>query len=423
VLITGGTGALGSAVARYLAAQGVERLLLISRRGPAAPGAAALQTELTALGADVTIAACDAGDHAQLAAFLAAHPVGAVVHTAGVLDDGVLDALTADRFTDVLRAKATAAANLHELTGELSAFVLFSAFAGTVGNAGQASYAAANAYLDALAEQRRTDGLPATSIAWGAWAGDGMAAGAVGDRLGRAGFTAMDPRVAVTALGVAEPSALVAVADVDWPVFAPGFTASRPSPLLADLAPQPEVSTVDERGFAERLAAVPDAERTRLLEDLVRETAGLVLGHTGAIEPARPFKELGFTSLSAVELRNRLDAATGLSLPATLVFDHPTPRALAAHLRAELMPAQGPGPVSLLDELDRLEAALAALGPDELTDLAPDEEARARIGTRLKDLGTAWHQAADVPAALGDELDDATDDEIFALIDKKFGTS
>ncbi|WSK84176.1 type I polyketide synthase [Amycolatopsis sp. NBC_01286] len=423
VLVTGGTGALGSAVARYLAGRGAERLLLISRRGPAAPGAAALETELTALGADVTIAACDAGDRAQLAAFLADHPVGAVVHTAGVLDDGVLDALTADRFTDVLAAKATAAANLHELTGDLSAFVLFSAFAGTVGNAGQASYAAANAYLDALAEQRRADGLPATSIAWGAWAGDGMAAGAVGDRLGRAGFAAMDPRVAVTALGVAEPSAFVAVADVDWPVFAPGFTASRPSPLLADLAPQPEVSTVDERGFAERLAAVPDAERTRLLEDLVRETAGLVLGHTGAIEPARPFKELGFTSLSAVELRNRLDAATGLSLPATLVFDHPTPRALAAHLRAELMPAQGPGPVSLLDELDRLEAALAALGPDELTDLAPDDEARARIGTRLKDLGTAWHQAADVPAAIGDELDDATDDEIFALIDKKFGTS
>ncbi len=423
VLITGGTGALGSAVARYLAGQGAERLLLISRRGPAAPGAAALETELTGLGAGVTIAACDAGDRAQLAAFLAGHPVGAVVHTAGVLDDGVLDALTADRFTDVLRAKATAAANLHELTGDLSAFVLFSAFAGTVGNAGQASYAAANAYLDALAEQRRADGLPATSIAWGAWAGDGMAAGAVGDRLGRAGFTAMDPRVAVTALGVAEPSALVAVADVEWPVFAPGFSASRPSPLLADLAPQPEVSTVDERGFAERLAAVPDAERTRLLEDLVRETAGLVLGHNGAIEPARPFKELGFTSLSAVELRNRLDAATGLSLPATLVFDHPTPRALAAHLRAELMPAQGPGPMSLLDELDRLEAALAALGPDELADLAPDDETRTRIGTRLKDLGTAWHQAADVPAALGDELDDATDDEIFALIDKKFGTS
>ncbi|MDX3187236.1 SDR family NAD(P)-dependent oxidoreductase [Streptomyces sp. MN03-5084-2B] len=424
VLVTGGTGALGSEVARYLAGAGAGNLVLISRRGPAAPGADALEAELTAFGAEVTIAACDAGDRDQLAALLAAHPVGAVVHTAGVLDDGVLDALTPDRFTEVLRAKATAAANLHELTTGLTAFVLFSAFAGTVGNAGQATYAAANAYLDALAEQRRADGLAATSIAWGAWAGDGMAAGAVGDRLGRAGFTAMDPKVAVTALGIAEPGPLVAVAAIDWPVFAAGFTASRPSPLLAELAPRPAQPASPEPGFAERLAAVPDAERTRLLEDLVRESAGLVLGHANAVEVARPFKELGFTSLSAVELRNRLDAATGLSLPATLVFDHPTPRALAAHLGAELMPAQAAAPVSLLDELDRLEAALAALGPDELAELAPDEQARGRIGTRLKELGSAWHQVAAVPAdALGDELDDATDDEIFALIDKKFGTS
>ncbi|WP_410671436.1 SDR family NAD(P)-dependent oxidoreductase [Amycolatopsis sp. cmx-4-68] len=423
VLVTGGTGALGAEVARYLVGAGARNLILISRRGPAAPGADDLGAELTALGAEVTIAACDAGDRDQLAALLAAHPVGAVVHTAGVLDDGVLDALTADRFPEVLRAKATAAANLHELTTDLTAFVLFSAFAGTVGNAGQATYAAANAYLDALAEQRRADGLAATSIAWGAWAGAGMAAGAVGDRLGRAGFTAMDPKVAVTALGIAEPGPVVAVAAIDWPVFAAGFTASRPSPLLAELAPRPSKTAVAEPGFAERLAAVPDAERTRLLEDLVRESAGLVLGHADAVEVARPFKELGFTSLSAVELRNRLDAATGLALPATLVFDHPTPRALAAHLGAELMPAQAAVPVSLLAELDRLEAALAALGPDELADLAPDEEARGRIGTRLKELGTAWQQVAAVPDALGDELDDATDDEIFALIDKKFGTS
>ncbi|GAA3117180.1 hypothetical protein GCM10020254_74980 [Streptomyces goshikiensis] len=326
VLITGGTGALGGRVARWLAGAGVERLVLTSRRGLDAPGAAELVAEL---GVDVSVVACDAADRDALRALLEAEAEGltAVVHTAGVLDDGVLDALTPERFESVLRAKATSALNLHELTVELgielSAFVLFSSVTGTWGTAGQGNYAAANAYLDALAEQRRAAGLAATSIAWGPWAEGGMAAdGALDARMRRGGVPPMNAESAVEALhrALAVNDAVVTVVDVDWARFAPGFTAVRPSSLLAEL-PEARNALAARAGgeggadtaadgrhsLAQRLAGLSAAERDRVLLDLVRKEVAAVLGHAGAesVGAGRAFKELGFDSLTAVELRNR----------------------------------------------------------------------------------------------------------------------
>ncbi|MEV7020378.1 SDR family NAD(P)-dependent oxidoreductase [Streptomyces sp. NPDC093991] len=363
VLITGGTGALGAHVARDLAGAGAEHLLLVSRRGPEAPGARELAAELRAAGAEVTVEACDVADRDQLAGVLAGvpgdRPLTAVVHTAGVIEDGVLDALTPDSLRHVARPKVAAARNLHELTSglPLTAFVLFSSLAGTTGTLGQAAYGAANAELDALAARRRAAGLPAISVAWGAWAGDGMAGGLnkeAGAR--RVGMLPLTPARAVTALrqilggGDAEDGC-VAVADLDWELFAPAFTTARPSPLLADL---PEarralaaVATARNAvvaGAAEdlvaRLASLPVRDRERAVIDVVRGHVAGALGHASAqgVDPERQFKELGFDSLTAVDLRNRLTAATGLRLPSTMVFDHPTTTALARELLTRLVP-------------------------------------------------------------------------------------
>ncbi|GAA1671684.1 hypothetical protein GCM10009680_09340 [Streptomyces yatensis] len=359
--MTGGTGALGAHVARWLIDKGAEHVVLTSRRGLDAPGAAELRDELTASGARVTVAACDAADREALAALVAGLPaelpLTAVVHAAGVLDDGVLESLTPERFASVLRAKADAAANLHELTRDLdlTAFVLFSSFAGSIGAAGQANYAAANAFLDALAERRRAEGLPATSVAWGPWAEGGMAADdALEQRMRRAGVPPMAADLAIAALQRALDldETAVTVADIDWERLAPGFTASRPSPLLLEL---PEVRTAleadggrtartagggaDESSLAQRLAAVPAAERERMLLDLVRSAVADVLGHSDAeaVEADRAFRDLGFDSLTAVELRNRMNTVTGLRLPPTLVYDYPSSSALAAHLRTEIL--------------------------------------------------------------------------------------
>ncbi|MEU8878118.1 type I polyketide synthase, partial [Streptomyces javensis] len=354
-LVTGGTGALGARVARWLVAGGAEHVLLTSRRGLDAPGAAELRDELAASGARVTVAACDVADRAQVEALLAdvpaELPLTGVVHTAGVLDDGVLDSLTPERFTGVLRAKAAAAAHLDELTRdrELTAFVLFSSTSGTFGAAGQGNYAAANAYVDALAERRRAEGLPATSIAWGPWAEGGMATdGALEQRLRRGGLPPMDAELAIGALQRALDldDTVVTVADIDWDRFAPDFTAARPSRLLTDLpeirAAAEETATApaaDGSSLAARLAGLAEAERDRLLLDLVRTQVAAVLGHDGSesIGADRAFGELGFDSLTAVELRNRLGAASGVQLPATLVFDYPTASALAGYLRGELV--------------------------------------------------------------------------------------
>ncbi|GAB2920327.1 hypothetical protein GCM10027075_20240 [Streptomyces heilongjiangensis] len=444
VLVTGGTGALGARVARRLAARGARHLVLAGRRGPDADGAADLSAELTAAGAEVTLAACDAADEDALAALLAAHPVDAVVHAAGVLDDGLLATLTPDRLEAVLRPKLAAARALDRLTRDrdLSAFVLFSSFAGTVGSAGQGNYAAANAYLDALAAQRRAAGLPATSVAFGPWAGDGMAAGGPDTeaRLRAGGVAPLDPEAALTALdrAVARTDAGRTVADVAWDRFLPGFTAARPAPLLAEL---PEARALSARaaddgaepgtadgGLRERLAGLGEAEQERLLLHLVRGHVATVLGHgsADAVEADRAFTELGFDSLMAVELRNRLGVAAGLQLPATLLFDQPTPRVLARHLRS--LTADDDAGAPALAALDQLEAALA-----RLTDAGSDgdDTGHGRIASRLLALAARWGgepAAAPAPTAgqepgtdLQDRIDSAGAEDLFALIDNDLG--
>ncbi|MFE3329903.1 type I polyketide synthase, partial [Streptomyces sp. NPDC059176] len=346
-LITGGTGTIGSALARRLAREGAAHLLLVSRRGPEAPGAEDLVAELTALGTRTTLAACDPADRDALAQLLASipedQPLTSVFHTAGVLDDGTLATMDAERFATVLRPKTEAAANLHDLTcaHDLTAFVLFSSIAGTLGAAGQANYAAANAGLDALAQHRRAHGLPATSIAWGPWAHDGMAADpALRAKLSRAGLPPMEPDTALVALHQAldQGETHLVIADIDWDLFPAGRnTLFGKLPEAAAQNPGRETPADDVRSV---LAALhTPVEQEQHLLRLVRRTTAAVLGFPGpdAVDTTRTFQELGTDSLTAVELRNTLSAAVTLPLSPTLVFDYPTPPALARHLRAELM--------------------------------------------------------------------------------------
>ena len=355
VLVTGGTGGLGGHVARWLARAGAEHILLASRRGLGAPGAQELVSELEGLGARVSVAACDVADRGQLEELLAGIPeeqsLDAIVHTAGVIEEESVEALTVERLGEALASKAAGALHLHELTEgqDLSAFVLFSSIAGVFGSGGQGGYAAANAFLASLAEYRRARGLAATSVAWGAWAGEGMAAKA-GKQLLRRGIREMPPELAVDALQRAldlDESSLV-VADLDWERYAPSYTATRPRPLIegvpeAQLALREAQDAPDgdtrEEGFPARVAGLSKDERERVVLDLVRSSAAGVLGYASieAIEPQRAFKELGLDSLAVVELRGRLQAATGLRLPTTVVFDHPTPQALASHLLSEAL--------------------------------------------------------------------------------------
>ncbi len=352
-LITGGTGALGARLARRLAEAGAEHLLLLSRRGADADGASELTEELTALGAGVTVAACDAADRDALAAVLAEipgdRPLRAVVHAAGVLDDGVVEALTPEQLAGVVRPKWTSAWNLHELTTDLDAFVLFASTAGVWGGPGQANYAAANAGLDALAEHRAGLGLAATSIAWGPWDNEGMAGNAaVAERQRRGGIHALPSGLALDALLkiVASGEPTLTVAGVEWSVYAPAFTTMRPSPLLAELpeaakaieAASRDRSATETTGLKQRVAGLTGADRERAVLEVVREQAAAVLGHAGAeaVEPRRAFSDLGFDSLTAVDLRNRLTIATGLRLPSTLIFDYPTSTALARYLREQI---------------------------------------------------------------------------------------
>ncbi|MEW9534740.1 type I polyketide synthase, partial [Microbispora sp. NPDC049125] len=339
---------MGGLLARHLVTvRGVRRLVLTSRRGLEAPGAGELVSELEELGASVAVVACDVADRDAVAALLADHPVDAVVHTAGVLDDGVITSLTPERVEKVLRPKVDAALNLHELAGDVRAFVLFSSASGVFGNPGQGNYAAANAFLDGLAAYRRSRGLAAVSLAWGLWEQAGGMAGGLDaadvERMGRGG---------VAPLSVGQGLELFdAALGADRPVLVPirldlaAMAASGAVPsIMRGLVRTPARRTVDASAgagtaLAGRLAELSPAEQDKLLIAVIRTQAAAVLGHASAdgIEPGKAFKELGFDSLTAVELRNRLNAATGLRLPATLIFDYPTPAALAGYLRSQTL--------------------------------------------------------------------------------------
>ncbi|XUN48243.1 SDR family NAD(P)-dependent oxidoreductase [Streptomyces lividans] len=358
VLITGATGALGTVLARHLVTQhGTRHLLLLSRRGTNAPGAQELQQELTALGATVTITACDAADRHALTSVLddipAEHPLTAVVHTAGVLDDGLLSSLTEERLADVLRPKVDAAWNLHELTKDhdLEAFVLYSSVAGLIGNAGQANYAAGNTFLDALAQHRRALGLPAVSLAWGLWAQASTISGQLDQtdlkRMERTGLLPLSSADAMDLFDAAPATGEAVLAATRLDLGTLRKQSDGPHVLFRGLlpaAPRRAAAAQADGGSSleQRLAPLSAAERERALTDLVRVQVAAVLGHSdpGAIESGRAFQELGFDSLTAVELRNQLSTASGLRLPTTLVFDHPSPAALAAHLSAELFGEQ-----------------------------------------------------------------------------------
>ncbi|UOZ02695.1 type I polyketide synthase [Amycolatopsis sp. WQ 127309] len=353
VLITGGTGAIGAHVARWLASAGAAHVVLTSRRGADAPGAAELAAELTELGTRVTVAACDAADRDALTALAASldGPVTAVFHAAGLGETGAVDDLVLDDLARIATAKITGAQALEDVFPELDAFVLFSSNAGVWGGGGQGAYAAANAYLDAFAEQRRARGLKATSIAWGAWADGGMAEGEAGEQMRRRGVPAMDPKLAIAALRQAleRDETFLAVADVVWERFFPAFTAARPRPLLDELPAVRALRAAAEQAAAERtpeasalharLSGMSAADQEDLLVDLISQHAAAVLGFAGAegLGAQKAFRELGFDSLTAVELRNRLTIVTGLTLPTTLVFDYPSPRVLAEFLRAEVL--------------------------------------------------------------------------------------
>ncbi|MGA5699001.1 type I polyketide synthase [Peterkaempfera bronchialis] len=433
VLVTGGTGALGARVARWVAGRGAEHVVLTSRRGPEAPGAAELEAELRALGAKVTIAACDAADRPAMARLLAEHPVDAVFHTAGVVDTTMLADLGPDRVAEVMAAKADGAAQLDALLGDrpLDAFVLFSSIAGVWGSGGQAAYAAANAYLDGLAERRRARGLAATAVAWGPWAEGGMASVAdAEEQLRRRGLPALRPEAALKALQRAldQDDTSVVVADVDWARFAPAFTSRRPSPLLAGLAEVRQaleaegVPTAEDPsgGIRQELADASAPEREQALLTLVRSRAAVVLGFSapGAVEPARAFRELGLDSLTAVELRNRLNADTGLRLPATVVFDYPTPQLLAGYLNSSLFGDETDTEAVLLAEVERTAARIAKA--------SLDEDARAVLKARLKSLLSEVDAAdgdGDPKAVVSQRLDGASDDELFDFINRELGRS
>ncbi|WP_280275902.1 type I polyketide synthase [Nocardia wallacei] len=391
VLITGGTGALGAVFARHLVQHyGVRHLLLVSRRGPKAPGAAELADELAVLGAHVDVVACDVSDRDALRGVLShvpqQHPLTGVVHAAGVLRDGVFSGLTVDTWEPVLETKAGAAWHLHELTAEddLALFVMFSSAAGILGSPGQANYAAANTFLDALAHYRQRCGLAGTSLAWGLWEQKTGLTEHLGDqdsaRMARSGFLPMTTAEGLAMFDAAIDSGhpLVVPARIDTAALA----ASGSVPAIARLVARSR-RRASNQGSAQqsKLSALlhghNETEQERLILEFVRGQVAIVLGHDTpqTVPPEEPFKSLGFDSLSAVEFRNRLQTATALKIPATIVFDHPTPKALAHYLRTQITPQHTTDTDTELSESD-LRSLLSRLPIDIIRNSGIAEIAR-----------------------------------------------
>jgi acyl carrier protein len=425
-------------VARWLVScAGVERVVLASRRGPAAPGAAELAAELTGDGsaAAVEVVACDVTDREQVADLLASlGGLTAVIHAAGAVDDGVLTGLAPERVAGVIGAKAAGALLLDELTRDrdLAAFVVFSSFAGMVGSAGQGLYAAANAVTDAVVARRRAQGLAAVAVGWGPWAGAGMAGkDGIGARQQRGGLAPMDPAIAVQALGLVGAgtragSGGVVVADVDWERFGAGYHLSSRSRLLAEIpgATPPSAELEENAGAQAPLAAAvaqaPAEQRNALVLDAVCSLANAVLGHGSGtvVEPDRAFRDIGFDSLTAVEFGNVLAARTGLRFAGTTVFDYPTPQALADHVAGRLSgDADAGGAAAVLAELDRLEASILGISSD------PDVHSalRTRLRVMLSKVDTAGGTSA--PEDATQRIGTASDEELFRFIHDELGRS
>jgi malonyl CoA-acyl carrier protein transacylase/acyl carrier protein/methylmalonyl-CoA mutase cobalamin-binding subunit len=440
VLVSGG-GSLGALAARHLVTRnGVRHVVLASRRGPDAEGARELVAELTEQGATVSVVACDVSHREQVEALLAslpdAHPLRGVVHTAGVFDPGVIGALTPERLAGVFAPKVDAVRHLDALTRDLDldAFVVYSSASSVFMGAGSGGYAAANAFLDGLMDHRRAAGLPGLSLSWGPWEQITGMAGNIDDltktrmsrREGRGGVLALPPAEGMelfdAALGT-EHSLLVPVKLDLRAVRADAAAGGGVPHLLRGLVRtgrQLAQTTAGggEQRLADRLAGLTAGKQEALLLDMVRTQAAVVLGHSGPeqVRPDTAFNEAGFDSLTSVELRNRLREASGLKLPATLVFDHPTPAALAGYLRDELA----------VDEASPADAVLAGLAGLEaaIESAAPDEEARERITVRLRELLRAAETAGGPGTGQGgadpshEDLETASDEELFALFER-----
>jgi acyl transferase domain-containing protein len=460
VLVTGGTGLLGGLVARHLVAEhGVRSVVLASRGGIGAPGAPELQSELEQLGASVTVVACDVSDREDLAGLIGAvnkeNRLRAVIHAAGVLDDGLLDALTPERIDRVLAPKVDSAWYLHELTKDLdlSAFVLFSSAAAIFGGPGQASYAAANAFLDALATLRRAQGLPGASVAWGLWSQSSAMTGHLGERDVRR-IERLGLRTLQVEEGLELFDAVCELGDHPKPGQAPGLDGApgHDDPEDAEMGPMGEATVVAVpldlaalrvqarneglpallRGLlrvplrraaegvggslVQRVVGLSEEERERVVLELVRGEVAGVLGHStaAAVDPGRAFKELGFDSLAAVELRNRLELVTGLRLAATLVFDYPSALVLAGHLLEEVSRHAQPAGALAEGELIKFEQMLSVL---------EDDNERARVASRLRALlvrvesdGSSQHGVV-----VAEQIQEASDEEIFGFIDSELG--
>ncbi len=419
VLITGGTGGLGAVFAKHLVeTRGVRHLLLVSRRGATAAGVSELVAELAALGAEAVVAACDVTDRDQVADLLGGlrRPLTAVVHAAGVLDDSVIESLSVEQLERVLRPKIDAALHLHELTVgmELSAFVLFSSITSLIGTPGQGNYAAANTFLDALAARRRAEGLPASSLAWGLWAEAGMA-GTLDEieiaRLARIGVQPLSTELGLELFDQSQglDVALLAPVSLDLAALSVQAKAGMLPPLLRGLVRVPAERVEQQLSLPQRLAGVGPAEREQVVLQFVRAQVAAILGHSSpeGIHPERAFQGLGFDSLSAVELRNRLSQASGVRLPPTLVFDHPTSASVAQLLLSEM--DGGPREPVIDQELAKLEGLLGTI---ETAD-------KQRVATRLRVLLAG---ITDAPRHTSERIEEAsTMDEVFQLIDAEFG--
>jgi acyl transferase domain-containing protein len=423
VLITGGTGALGAHTARWVVARGAQHVVLASRRGAEAGGVEALCAQLRDLGASVDVQSCDLADRGQVQALIdhidhtAPAPLRGVIHTAGATHTTAITDLAVEEAEAVIAAKAAGAAWLHQATAdcELDAFVLYSSIAASWGSGTQAAYAAANAALDALALHRRARGLPALSLAWGPWHGPGMADGA-NDHLTRHGIHPLDPHTALQAL-TTTPQTTTTIAHITWETFHPTYTTHRPSPLLTNHTPTPSTTTTAPARpeWLDRLNGLAQAERTRTLRDLIRAEVAGVLDHSAslALDPDRAFRDLGMDSITAVELRDRITVHTGLTLPASLIFDHPTVNDLVALVDEQLRKSEMDDE-AVTSEFDRISAVIRDSKGDKTRSAV-----RERLTALIEEIDRMSQQdddQAEGVSSVTDVLENADDDALFAFI-------